>query len=1199
MDCVQETPAKRRKLVNGDTTSSHAYDSQNDSGDDIFDDYETVATIPLPTRPTQQDNTIDPISSPPTHVTQPTQVISKVTAGRHDSSQSTVQVAASSPLRVSNTASPTPSKHNINVGPGGRIANMMAPAGTAFRPPPGIAKAAPIPAAKAPQVHDISDDDLPLYNDSSEEDSQSSRKADIKPSEFIQSAQKSFAMGTAKKGETPFKEIISSSFYNPTDKGKPKSQSTSTLQGSVFDNRNRDEKQTTSQFAAPKRSADTMANAYGGASRPPPKQPRQTGPAKALPAQDIELNDIPDYQLRSKIQRIRAILPYHSVRACKHALEIKRFNFDDAMEFLADQEGDPMQIDLTLSDDDGQGPPAAQATIATKKPTAKQQLKAPNQKIQEKWTATQIAPKVNQPSSPLASASSVKAPPKPRRRLVQGRKNPSSPASTVVPPKQPSPVPSIRSATPEDSDSALGESDPDTTELDNKVLKFFNTCSVADLTDIAAITEEVATVMLSQKPFETLDEVRQISGVAPPKRPAKPTKRKSIKKPIGDKIVEKCLDMWTGYDAVDELVRRCEALGKPVKEDMKSWGVSALGASGTGELDMVSFERDNSPRDSGIGTPTSLTVSDEEEGEAKRIRRHGFFPQPSILAKGVHLKDYQVVGVNWLSLLFHRKLSCILADDMGLGKTCQVIAFLAHLKEKGIKGPHLVVVPASTLENWLREFSVFCPELHVMPYYASQNERPGVQAQILDALDTLNVIVTTYTLAKTKDDNKFLRRLKPVVCVYDEGHILKNSKSAGYDALMRIQAEFRLLLTGTPLQNNLSELASLLGFILPAVFKEHTEELEAIFSHKAKTTDDSHAALLSNQRIARAKSMMTPFVLRRKKHQVLKHLPAKTRRIEYCDLSASQSEIYKRETAKASRIVAARAAGEKVGNETANVMMSLRKASIHPLLFRRIYDDETIAKMSKACLKEEQYKDSNPQLVYEDMGVMTDMELHRFCEHNPKTMSPYLLRNDEWMDSGKVKKLASLLQEYKRYGDRVLVFSQFVMVMDILEAVMENLEMAFFRLDGSTNINERQDMIDQFYKEEDITVFLLSTGAGGAGINLACANKVIIFDSSFNPQSDIQAENRAHRVGQTREVEVVRLVTRNTIEEQIHALGETKLALDDRVAGVVEAVADDKKAEKQGAKLIEEMMIGKIEKDLKGAKEVVEAPKTDVEMLDI
>lgn len=183
--------------------------------------------------------------------------------------------------------------------------------------------------------------------------------------------------------------------------------------------------------------------------------------------------------------------------------------------------------------------------------------------------------------------------------------------------------------------------------------------------------------------------------------------------------------------------------------------------------------------------------------------------------------------------------------------------------------------------------------------------------------------------------------------------------------------------TGTPLQNNLKELVSLLAFILPSVFKENSEDLEAIFRHKAKTNDDSHAALLSEQRISRAKSMMTPFVLRRKKHQVLKHLPAKTRRVEYCDLSSSQTELYEKEVAKARRVVVARAAGEKTGNETSNIMMSLRKASIHPLLFRHLYDDERLAKMSKAIIKEDQYREANMDMIYEDMEVMTDWELNR------------------------------------------------------------------------------------------------------------------------------------------------------------------------------------------------------------------------------
>lgn len=416
--------------------------------------------------------------------------------------------------------------------------------------------------------------------------------------------------------------------------------------------------------------------------------------------------------------------------------------------------------------------------------------------------------------------------------------------------------------------------------------------------------------------------------------------------------------------------------------------------------------------------------------------------------------------------------------------------------------------------------------------------------------------------------------------MYDEGHILKNSKSAGYEYLMKIPATFRLLLTGTPLQNNLQELTSLLGFILPSIFKEHSENLKFIFNHKARTTDESQQALLSAQRIARAKSMMTPFILRRKKHQVLKYLPAKHRRIEYCELTESQVELYEGYQIKARDTLARRAAGEKTGSETTNIMMQLRQVAIHPLLFRRIYNDTVISKMAKACVKEDDFMNSEVDLCYEDMTVMSDFELHNFCVKYP-SCSKWALQNLEWTDSGKVHALTNLLTTYVQNGDRILIFSQFVLVLNILEAVLETLGIKFFRLDGSTKIDERQDMIDEFHTDTSINVFLLSTKAGGAGINLACANKVIIFDSSFNPQDDIQAENRAHRVGQTREVEVVRLVTRGTIEEQILALGLAKIALDERVAGETSGgemnESEAKKIESEGVKRVEEMMLKQIQ----------------------
>ncbi len=1190
MDSVLETPAKRRKTETGHVSGCPAYDSQDDSGDNLLNDYETVATVPV-TRPSPRHMTLAELpSSPPTHITQPTQIISRGTLGLNNTDgqkPSIVQVAASSPTRSPIPRSPRPVAFTK---PGGQLASIMAPAGTAFRLPMGV--------AKPPSVIDISDDEGPTYRGgSSDEESLRNHRADIKPSTFIRSAHKMPEANNTNRTVAPppsngidrFKEITSGSFYTPIEKARLNVQGSS-LSGSVYDSRNRDEKHTTSRITTiEKRSSDVMANAYGGLNRQV-KQARQTGPAKAHPPPDSSIDDIADYQLRSKVQRMRQILPAAAVSLCRNALLSKKMNFDDAMDLVISMDGHATEIDLTLTDNDD----ASSQSMAQKKAPAKQQIKAPIQSIQERW-AIQALSKNSQPqaSAPLAGASSPQAAPrKPRRRLIQGRRKQSSPVPAT--PKEPSPSP--RHVTPDsdsdsDSDSAVALEPDDETELDGKVLEFFNTCSIPDLADIAAITEEVAEVLLSQKPFRTLDEVRQISSDVP----TATKKRKTTKKAIGDKIVEKCLEMWTGYEAVDELVKRCEALGRPVAEEMKKWGVDVFGAAKDGELDLLNFEQisnksesEVSMRDSGIGTPTSTTVSadEDEEGAVKKASKDSggqfkqrFWPQPSIMAEGVVLKDYQIVGFNWLSLLFDKKLSCILADDMGLGKTCQVISFLAHLLEKGVKGPHLVVVPGSTLENWLREFSVFCPKLSVTPYYAGQKERFGVREQIQENIRDLNVIVTTYNMAKQKDDNKFLRHLKPVVCVYDEGHILKNSKSAGYDQLMRIPAQFRLLLTGTPLQNNLSELASLLGFILPSVFKEHSEELEYIFSHKAKTTNDSHAALLSIQRINRARSMMTPFVLRRKKHQVLKHLPIKTRRVEYCELFESQSEIYQSETKKAIQVIEDRAAKKAGIKDTSNIMMALRKASIHPLLFRRLYNDKVIAKMSKACLKEDEFHDRDINLVYEDMSVMTDFELHAFCERYPKTMTPFLLQNDGWMDSGKVSKLCSLLTAFKGNGDRVLVFSQFTMVMNILESVLETLGIRFFRLDGQTRIDERQDMIDQFYEDPDITVFLLSTKAGGAGINLACANKVVIFDSSFNPQDDIQAENRAHRVGQARPVEVVRLVTRGTIEEQIHALGETKLALDDRVAGEVTDEVEDKKAEKMGARRVEEMMLERIKEE--------------------
>lgn len=702
MESVRETPAKRRKTGEGYMATGEPYDSQNDSGDALFEDYETVATVPLlkPSTPPQQGGTETFLT--PTHITQPTQII-QPTGGQKSP---VIQVAASSPFRQSSPSSPAPTKSKR---PGGILASAMAPAGTLFRPPIGVRK---------PPVVDLSDDDGPTFRGgSSDDESQGRNRIDIKPSTFIQSAQRISGANALKArmtdsaGVARFKEITSSSFYKPMDSHKSRS---STLSGSIYDSRNRDETHTTSTFSAPIRSADVMANAYGGSSRSV-TQARQTAPAKARQEQDLSIDDIEDYALRQKIVRMQKILPQYTVLVLKNALLAKRANFDDAMDFLMSQEDQPEEVDLTLST--SQTKPTSAEPSRPRKAPAKQQIKAPQQSIQERWTATQpVLKNLQPPTSPVAE------PPKaPRRRLVQGRKNPSptTPARSKVTP----PPNRYRSPISLDSDSGIGQDSETDFEIEGKVLKFLNTCSVEDLVDIAAISDDNAKLLLSQKPFRNLEQARQV------KPNSSGTRKRTVGKPIGDKIVDKCIDMWTGYEAVDSLVSQCEALGKPVANEIKKWGVDIFGASTDGELDLVSFgnlsndkESGRSTRDSGIGTPTSTSLSADENSDVDlkktpKSSREKFCNQPRIMGDGVILKDYQIVGMNWLALLFEKQLSCILADDMGLGKTCQVIAFLALLFERGIKGPHLVVVPGSTLENWLREFSLFCPGLVVMPYY--------------------------------------------------------------------------------------------------------------------------------------------------------------------------------------------------------------------------------------------------------------------------------------------------------------------------------------------------------------------------------------------------------------------------------------------------------------------------------------------------
>lgn len=1217
------TPNKRRKTGNGESQDKQ-WDSQDDSGDDWTPEYfETQPTMALPSQKRKQLSytpaafhsdmhsiTGRPSSqAPPRHITQPTQPLDSQNSKhvtqptqplppkRTTPPSSDVLIERSSPSAPVPASSPRPAPASSQNAPfkrpsGGFLAKSLAPAGTGFRRPQ-----APQPKPQAIPFEDSDDEDPPVQH-SSDEETQGLR-SNIRPTNF-----KKGGRGLDSTPNRPERVQESPQTTKPTSGPPPAAGG-----GGMFS-------QLMSQFVhdgssstAPRRPADDMVSSYAGGSRQPRPQQKPAAPSKAQPAVNAELyptiHDVPNFQMRKRIEEIRRDMPGESVQRVFDALEKCKGHTERAKTWLFDNQKPAAVSGSDEADELSSQSPVAKRGVAISKPTsslakdssqpvrnaAKQQVKAPAKSIAEKYGSTQAQRKPSQAAVVVDDDEDEDEVKPQKRRLLKGRKPTRSPSPPSSPPSQ-KPAQAdqrlqqrkqaITIADDEDeSDSGVDHDESQEsaqateTDFDTRLLEFFNTCTATNLADLSGQPEDAVNFVISKRPFSDLDAVRALTSVNETTKSGK----KSKARPVGEKIVESCAQMWSGYDAVDALVEECERLAKPIQQALRGWGGSQV----DGELQLLNLD---AAHDSGIGTPSSSLSSDDDPATTSKSRKAKgrFLGQPETMAE-ITLKDYQLVGLNWLHLLWTKRMSCILADDMGLGKTAQVISFLAQLQKDNTDGIQLVIVPGSTLENWLRELARFAPSLTVRPYYGSQAERPELQYQIESNFDSIDVVVTTYDMAVKPDDNKFLRRLEPAVCVYDEAHQLRNPNSQRYEGLMRIKADFKVLLTGTPLQNNLQELVAILAFIMPDLFKERREDLDFIFKHKATTKDADHAALLSAERIARARTMMTPFILRRKKAQVL-DLPAKHSRVEWCDMTPSQEAYYHNLVYEAQEVFAQKAAnGAKskaaAKKDTSNILMALRQAAIHPLLARRLYSDKRIDKIVELLQKSDEYG-GNPKekikafiMGESNTGINLkggDYALHRFCLERD-FLNRFALKKEEWMDCGKVQKFKNLVEGYAKNGDRVLVFSQFTTLMDILESVLETINIKFMRLDGSTKMNERQDMIDQFHSDASIPVFMLSTKAGGAGINLACANKVIIFDSGFNPQDDIQAENRAHRVGQSREVEVVRLVTRGTIEEQIHALGESKLALDERVAGEATTATEDKAAEKQGEEMVQKLFM--------------------------
>lgn len=490
-------------------------------------------------------------------------------------------------------------------------------------------------------------------------------------------------------------------------------------------------------------------------------------------------------------------------------------------------------------------------------------------------------------------------------------------------------------------------------------------------------------------------------------------------------------------------------------------------------------------RDANLKVPSKSAAIGRHRPPFKRMQE-----QPDYI-KGGELRDYQLLGVNWMAHLWSRDENGILADEMGLGKTVQTISFLNYMfHEQKVYGPFLIVVPLSTSENWMMEFKQWAPEMNVICYIGNRQSREMIRAhefyQQGGVKLKFNVLVTTYELVLK--DRAELGGIKWQYLAVDEAHRLKNSQSQLHEALQGFNTSNRLLITGTPLQNNIKELSSLVNFLMPAL---DISEWDVNIDEK----DDQER---QKEKIAQLHTQLKPYMLRRLKKDVERSLPSKTERILRVELSAMQMHYYKSILTK--NFAALSTGNEKQKKQWLNIAMELKKASNHPYLF-------------------------------------PDAE--------PKTDNKVELLKGLVTNSGKMVLLDKLLTRLKTDGHRVLIFSQMVMMLDILSDYMSMRGHPYQRLDGSMRPELRNKAIEHYNAPDSPDfVFLLSTRAGGMGINLVTADTVIIFDSDWNPQNDLQAMSRAHRIGQTKSVNVYRFVSKGTMEEDMIERAKKKMVLE-------------------------------------------------------
>ncbi|KAJ5415980.1 hypothetical protein PENPOL_c006G04664 [Penicillium polonicum] len=503
--------------------------------------------------------------------------------------------------------------------------------------------------------------------------------------------------------------------------------------------------------------------------------------------------------------------------------------------------------------------------------------------------------------------------------------------------------------------------------------------------------------------------------------------------------------------------------------------------------------RKGSKRTGGAGSERRRRTEQEEDAELLQDEKQGgdsttVFRESPAFIHG-ELRDYQVAGLNWLVSLHENGISGILADEMGLGKTLQTISFLGYLRYiRDINGPHLVVVPKSTLDNWKREFAKWTPDIDVLVLQGNKEERQQLINERL-VEEEFDVCITSYEMILREKSH--LKKFAWEYIIIDEAHRIKNEESSLSQIIRLFNSRNRLLITGTPLQNNLHELWALLNFLLPDVFGD-SEAFDQWFSNQ---DSDQDTVVQQLHRVLR------PFLLRRVKSDVEKSLLPKKELNLYVPMSEMQRRWYQKILEKDIDAVNGAAGKRESKTRLLNIVMQLRKCCNHPYLFEG-------------------------------------------AEPGP----PYTTDEHLIFNSGKMAILDKLLKRMQADGSRVLIFSQMSRVLDILEDYCCFRDYNYCRIDGTTAHEDRIAAIDDYNKPgSDKFVFLLTTRAGGLGINLTSADIVVLFDSDWNPQADLQAMDRAHRIGQTKQVKVFRFITENAIEEKVLERAAQKLRLDQLV----------------------------------------------------